>query len=109
MFGTNPAGNAPGRRRGEWAGVAGCREGRWGRGVGDVVVVPGHQRARGVDAAPQVVEAAAAVEVVLQVILAAPDELHRRGDLARDPGGFNRVVRESPAAETAAGADHVHV
>ena len=61
-------------------------------GEGDEMIVPGDQLALGVDAAPQVVEAASAEMVVLQIVFARPGQLHRRLDPLRDGRGLDDEV-----------------
>ena len=51
---------------------------------GDEVIAPGDELARRVDAALEVVEAAGPVEVVLHVVFARPQQLHRHAGLLRD-------------------------
>jgi hypothetical protein len=58
--------------------------------------------ARAVEAALEKVEASGPIEVVLDVVLAVPDELDRRAHAPRDPGGFGHEIAAQTSAEAAA-------
>ena len=77
------------------------------RRVGEMVL-PRHDAAGTVHAAAQAVHARGPVEVMLDVVLARPHDLDRRGDGLGDERGLAGVVRLEPAPEATAAAGHVH-
>ncbi len=74
---------------------------------GHEVVAPGGQPALGVQPRRQPVEAGRTVEVVLDVVLAGPQQLHRRADRLGDPRRLDHEVVHQPPAEAAAAAGEV--
>ena len=73
---------------------------------GHEMVAEGDQSARAVEAALEEVEARRPIEIVLHVVLAVPEELHRRADPLRDPGGLGHEVVAQTPAEAAAHPRH---
>ena len=65
-------------------------------------VGPGHRLAVGIEPRRQPVVVIGAVHVVLDVLLAAPDDLDRPFHLLRDLDGEDRAVDVEPPAEAAA-------
>src|SRR6266481_2435408 len=63
---------------------------------------PGDQLTLRVQASLQDVASGGAVEIVADVILARPDDLHGSADIAGNEGGFNGVILNEAAAETTA-------
>src|SRR6266481_4269120 len=63
---------------------------------------PGDQFPLRVQASLQDVASGGAVEIVADVILARPDDLHGSADIAGNEGGFNGVILNEAAAETTA-------
>ena len=71
------------------------------------MIAEGDQPARGVEAALEKVEAGGPIEVVLDVVLAAPDELDRRARAPRDPGGLGHEIALQAPSEAAADPRHI--
>src|SRR5208282_3512797 len=70
---------------------------------GDEMVSQRNQLSVAIETALEEMEAGRAVEIVLDVALSIPQELHRRADDLGDPGGLDHVV--VPQAPTEASAD----
>ena len=68
---------------------------------------PGDREALRVEAPFETMEARGPVEVMLEIVLAGPDRLHRRADFLRDLGRLHRVVCVEPPAEAASQKRHV--
>ena len=71
------------------------------------MIAEGDQSAHAVESALEKVEAAGSIEVVPDVVLAAPDELDRRPRALRDPGGLGHEVAAQAPSESAAHPRHV--
>src|SRR5260370_11464930 len=69
---------------------------------------PGDQLTLRVQASLQGVASGGAVEIVADVVLARPDDLHGSADIAGNEGRFNGVILNEAAAETAADESYVY-
>ena len=59
-----------------------------------------------VETALEEVEARRSIEIVLDVVLPTPEQLYRRADGLRDPGGLNHIVVKQAPAEAASDPRH---
>src|SRR4029077_5993273 len=71
-----------------------------GRGSG--AMPPGNQVALGIEAGEESVNRRRAIEIVADVVLARPNDLHRRAGFPGDEGGFDGVILNEAAAKTTA-------
>ena len=63
--------------------------------------------ARGVEAALEEVEPGRPIEIMLDVVLAVPEQLDRRAGLLGDPGGLGHEIVAQTPAEAAADPRHI--
>ena len=73
------------------------------------MIAEGDDLAGGVHPAREIVEPGRAVEVVLDVVRAVPQQLDRRAYRLRDPGRLDHVIIAQPPSEAAADAGDVHL
>jgi hypothetical protein len=65
------------------------------------------QSAVAIDAAFEKMKTGRPVEIVLYVVLSAPQQLHGLADLLRDPGGLDHIVAAQAPPEAAPDARHM--
>src|ERR1700752_4569110 len=72
------------------------------------MIAEGNQLAVAIDSALEEMETCRPVEIVLDIVLARPQQLHRYAGLLCDPGSLRHEIAAQTPTKSAAAPRHVH-